>query len=167
MINRKAIAACCLSAAAFVGILTHEGYTDTAIIPTKNDRPTVGFGSTFTEDGTAVKMGDKTNPVKALQRSHIHLAKSEAGIKRCVTGLLAQHEYDVLVDFSYQYGVAATCKSSMVKHINAGEYKQACDAYLLYKKSGGYDCSLPENKRICGGVWTRQQERKAKCLGAE
>lgn len=167
--NRKAIAACCLSAAAFVGLLSHEGYTEHTIVPTKNDRPTNGFGSTFDENGKPIQMGDKTNPIKALQRSHMHILKDEAGIKKCVTGELAQHEYDTLISFAYQYGTGATCKSAMVKHINAGEYEKACEAYLLYNKSGGYDCSTlihgKPNKR-CYGVWERQLERKAKCMGA-
>ena len=30
-----------------------------------DDRPTVGFGSTFHEDGRAVKLGDMTTPVRA------------------------------------------------------------------------------------------------------
>jgi GH24 family phage-related lysozyme (muramidase) len=54
----------------------------------------------------------------------------------------------------------------MIKHINAGEYAKACDAYLLYKYSGGHDCSIPGNK-ICAGVWTRQLERQAQCKEAQ
>ena len=54
---RIAVAALSLSAAGFVGILLSEGYTDTAIIPTKGDVPTLGFGSTFREDGSRVQIG--------------------------------------------------------------------------------------------------------------
>ena len=61
---RRAIAGLALSAAAFVGIATREGYTDNTIIPTVGDVPTNGFGTT-----KGVKMGDVTNPVKALQRA--------------------------------------------------------------------------------------------------
>ena len=58
-INRNAkiaVAAMSLSAAAFVGLAVHEGYTDRAVIPTKGDVPTVGFGSTRHEDGSRVQM---------------------------------------------------------------------------------------------------------------
>ena len=51
----------------------------------------------------------------------------------------------------------------MRTHILAGEYRQACDALLLYKFSGGYDCSTPGNKR-CWGVWDRQLKRHKKCV---
>jgi GH24 family phage-related lysozyme (muramidase) len=151
-----------LSAAGFVAIVMQEGYTDRAVVPTKNDRPTVGFGSTFREDGTPVKLGDKITPPKAVARSAAHIAKDEALLKPCVTGSLTQGEYDVLIDFAYQYGVTATCRSSMVRHINAGAYAESCEAYKLYRFSGGYDCSVPGN-RICAGVWARNLERSAKC----
>ena len=51
MIRRVSVAVLTLSAAGLVSILSQESYTERAIIPTKNDRPTVGFGSTFRDDG--------------------------------------------------------------------------------------------------------------------
>ena len=44
---RTVVASLTLSAAALIGIAVSEGYTDRAVIPTKNDRPTVGVGSTL------------------------------------------------------------------------------------------------------------------------
>jgi lysozyme len=163
---RLAVSALSLSLAGFVGLVAHESYTDKAIVPTKNDRPTVGFGSTFRDDGSPVQMGDTITPPRAIARSAAHIAKDEAGLKRCVTGPMSQVEYDVLVDFAYQYGVAAACLSSMVRETNAGNYVAACNAYTLYKRSGGFDCSTPGNK-ICAGVWKRSLERQAKCLEAQ
>ncbi|MHB8981451.1 glycoside hydrolase family protein [Thiobacillus sp.] len=162
---RMPIAALALSAAGFAGIAVNEHYTERAIIPTKNDRPTVGLGSTFRDDGTPVRMGDTITPVKAIVRSINHIAKDEAGLKRCVTAPVSQAEYDVLVDFAYQYGVQKTCASSMVRNINAGKYVEACNAYTLYKYSGGFDCSVPNNK-VCSGVWKRNLERHQRCLGS-
>ena len=166
---RLTVTALSLSLAGFVALVTHESYTDRAIIPTKNDRPTVGFGSTFRDDGLPVKMGDTITPPKAIARSAAHIAKDEAGLKRCVTGPLNQVEYDVLVDHAYQYGVSKTCDSSMVREINAGNYKASCDAYLLWFMAGGRDCRQPENwgPNGCKGVWTRSQDRQSKCLGAQ
>ena len=165
-LKRSHIAGLSLSAAALVALVSHEGYTDKAVIPVKGDVPTVGFGSTFRDDGTPVRMGDAVTPVQALRRSLAHIQRDETGLKKCVTGALNQIEYDVLVNFAYQYGVAATCKSSMVRHINAGRYPEACDAYARYRFVGQRDCSLPENRRVCGGVWTRSLSRQADCHAA-
>lgn len=166
MNGRIVIAALSLSAAGLVGIITSENYTGTAVVPTKNDRPTVGFGSTFRDDGSPVALGDRIDPVRAVKRSAAHIAKDESGLKKCVTGDMNQTEYDILVDFAYQYGVPTTCQSSMVRNINAGDYEAACRAYTLYKRSGGYDCSIPGNK-VCAGVWTRNLKRQTDCLAAQ
>lgn len=165
--NRNAIQALKFSAAALVALIGIEGYTDRAVIPTKNDRPTVGFGSTFRDDGTPVQMGDTITPGQAVKRTLAHIDKDERGIKRCVTGPMSQNEYDILVDFSYQYGVRRTCESAMVLNTNAGNYGAACHAYTQYKWAGKYDCSTlingKRNKR-CWGVWTRNLERRDQCL---
>ena len=163
---RIAFAALTLSAAGFAGLVLEESYTSSAVVPTKGDRPTVGFGSTFRDDGSPVQMGDTITPPKAIARTVAHIAKDESGLKRCVTGAMSQVEYDILVKFSYQYGVAATCASSMVRNVNGGNYKLACESYTLYKFSAGYDCSTPGN-RVCGGVWTRNLGRRDMCLAAQ
>lgn len=162
MLKRAPIAVMSLSAAALVGLLTHEGYTDRAVVPVAGDRPTVGFGSTFREDGSPVQMGDTITPPKAVARSYAHIARDERGIKDCVTAALTQGEYDTMVDFAYQYGVPTLCKSSIVRHANAGRYAESCEAYLLYKRVAGRDCSVRANG--CYGVWTRSQQRRARCM---
>lgn len=170
MIRRLPVAALVLSAAGFAGIAVNEHYTDTAVIPTKNDRPTVGLGSTFRDDGTPVQMGDTITPVKAIVRSIKHIQKDEAGLKRCVVAPMHQAEYDILVDFAYQYGVPTACRSSMVLYTNAGRYADACNAYTRYRFSGGYDCSTTINgqpNRRCWGVWTRSVARRNKCMEAQ
>jgi lysozyme len=183
--SRNAIAALSVSAAAFVALVGHEGYTDRAVIPVKGDRPTVGFGSTFREDGAPVQMGDTITPQKAIARSLAHIQKDEAGIKACITAPLSQAEFDLMTDFSYQYGVVALCKSSIVREANAGRYVQSCEAYKEFRlvraapgerpgpgfvvgKDGilRYDCSTPGNRR-CSGVWARSQERYQTCMAAQ
>lgn len=162
---RVAVGALIVSGTALVGLVSHEGFTDKAVIPVKNDRPTVGFGSTFREDGSPVQMGDTITPQQALARTLAHINKDEAGIKTCVKVPLNQIEYDTMVDFAYQYGAHTLCKSSIVRYANVGNYASSCAAYLEYKYAGGYDCSTPGNKR-CSGVWTRSQKRQQACTGA-
>lgn len=164
---RTTIGVLSLSAAAFVALVAHEGYTDKAVVPVKGDRPTVGFGSTFRDDGTPVQMGDTITAPQAVQRTFKHIEKDANIIKQCVTMPLHQAEFDILNDFAYQYGTTATCKSSMVRHINAGRYAEACQAYGQYKFVGKppRDCSVRANG--CYGVFTRSQERVRKCMEAQ
>jgi len=163
--KRIAISALVLSGSALVALVAQEGYTDKAIVPVKGDVPTLGHGSTTHADGTPVRMGDTTTPVKALQRTLAYVQKQDMQIKQCVTADLYQIEYDTLADFGYQFGIGALCKSSMVRLANAGDYAGSCKAYLQYRFVAGYDCSTPGNKR-CYGVWTRQLKRYNDCMGA-
>lgn len=163
--NRFPVAALTLSASALVALFVHEGYTNEAVIPTKGDVPTQGFGSTTHEDGTPVKMGDKTDPVSAAKRTLAYTQQAEARIKRCLTAPLSQAEFDLYSNFSYQYGTGAFCKSFAPK-LNAGDYVGACKTLLEYRFVAGYDCSTPGNKR-CYGVWTRQLERYQTCMEAQ
>lgn len=164
---RIVVAALSLSAAAFIGIATSESYTESAIIPTKLDRPTVGLGSTSYEDGSRVKLGDTIKPVRAIVLAGNHIAKEEAVFRASLPGVkLHQQEYDTYLDWTYQYGSGAWAKSTMRRELLAGNYRAACDALLMYRFSGGFDCSTPGNKR-CAGVWTRQLKRHAACVAAQ
>ncbi len=169
---RLAIGGLVLSAAAFVGILTRESYTEESIIPTKGDVPTVGFGTTG-----GVKMGDRTTPVKAAQRALIDVSKYEGAIKRCVTVPLSQSEYDVYVGMSYNIGPTNFCvnrktgqPSNLVKNLNAQDYAAACHSILEYKYAAGYDCSTvingKPNKR-CYGVWIDRENSFKKCMESQ
>ena len=187
--TRIAIAALSLSAAAFVGRTVHEGYTNDAIIPTVGDKPTLGFGTTERPDGSPVQLGDRTNPIEALQRTLAYTQKADARLKACVKVPLYQVEFDLLSDHGYQYGVGATCVSPMVRKANAGDYRGSCEGYKSYQymtspKPLGkgwepyqydaanrpirwrFDCSTPGNKQ-CSGVWTRSVWRYEQCMSVQ
>jgi len=164
---RILVAALSLSAAAFVGLTLDEGYSRAAMIPTRGDVPTLGFGSTTHADGRAVKLGDTTTPPQALQRTLVYLQADEADMRRTLAGVaLHQAEYDVYIDWRYQYGATAWRNSSMLRELKAGNYSAACQALLRYRYSAGFDCATPGN-RVCSGVWTRQQARHAQCMAAQ
>ena len=184
---RILVAALSLSAAGLVGLVVRENYTGQAVIPTQGDRPTVGFGSTIHEDGSPVRMGDTTTPVRALIKAHAHITKDEAAFQASLPGVaLHQGGYDLYLDWDYQYGMGAWRTSSMRRELLAGNYKPACDGLLDYRKLTSarqegpgwtvsrrdaqgkptrweFDCSTPGNK-VCRGVWSRQLERHKKCM---
>ncbi|MDA3520284.1 lysozyme [Acinetobacter baumannii] len=155
------------SAAFFVGVKNDEGFTSKPVVPVKGDRPTQGYGSTFKPDGSPVKMTDppitRATADKWLRND---VAKREVAFKDSLKGVkLSQTEYDLYLDFTYQYGIGAWSSSSMLKNLKVGKYKAACDSLLKYKYVAKRDCSIRKNG--CYGVWTRQVERHAKCIGAQ
>lgn len=156
-----------LSMVGFVAITQEEGYTDHAVIPVKGDRPTLGHGSTFHEDGSPVKMGDRTTPTRALVKAQAHISREEAIFRKTIeTVPLQQAEYDLYMDWVYQYGTGNWSRSPMRRHLNNLDYKASCDALLQYRFVGKRDCALPENwgPRGCRGVWLRQQRRHDACM---
>lgn len=160
--QRIAIASLSLSMMGFVGIVMREGYSSDAIIPTKGDVPTYGFGTT-----TGVKIGDKTTPPRAVARAASELDTIyEAGVKRCAPVPMFQAEYDVWVDFTYNVGVSRFCASTAAKKLKLGDYAGSCQNILAYKYAGGFDCSTPGNKR-CAGLWTDRQRSYSNCMAAQ
>jgi len=148
---RVAIASLALSAAAFVGLAIHEGYSDTAIIPVPGDVPTLGFGTT-----EGVKMGDKTTPTKALARALSDVQKYEGALKTCVKVPLHQHEYDAYLSLAYNIGPTAFCTSTLVRLLNDGRYTDACDQILRWDKFKGQPLR---------GLTIRRQKEHRQCLG--
>lgn len=186
---RIAVSALTLSAAAFVGLATSENYEPQAMVPTKGDRPTLGFGSTFHADGRPVKMGETTTPVRALVLAQAHISKEEQIFRDSLAGAsLQQAEFDVYMDWIYQYGTGAWRTSGMRDRILEADYRGACRALLEYRfmtstqvlpgwepfkrDAAGratrwrFDCSTPGNRQ-CMGVWTRQKARHDACMEAQ
>lgn len=170
--QRIAVALLSFSAAGFGAWIASEGFTSEPVIPTQGDVPTIGYGSTRYESGAPVTLAD---PPITRERGD-QLARSlheeeEQRFRASLDGVeLFQEEYDLYLDFTGQYGIGNWRKSAMRRHLLASEYVQACDALLLWRRAGGYDCATlvngKPNKR-CWGVWTRQLERHAKCRGAQ
>lgn len=151
--NRTQVASLVLSAAALVGIVAHEGYSDTAYFPVPGDVPTIGFGTT-----TDVKIGDKTNPIKALDRALKDVSKFEGAIKQCVTAPLHQFEYDAFVSLSYNIGARAFCGSTLVRKLNALDYAGACREILKWDRFQGGQLR---------GLTIRRQSEFKKCSGQD
>ncbi|WP_349745248.1 glycoside hydrolase family protein [Roseateles cavernae] len=160
-----------LSAAGFASWQAHEGWTASPVIPTQGDVPTVGHGSTRYEDGTPVRMTDPPITRKRAEELARNLnSEEEMRFSASIPHVdLHQAEFDVYMDFTGNFGIGNWRKSSMRKHLLAGEYRQACDALLQWRKQAGRDCSLSANwgPQGCKGVWTRQRTRHEKCLAAQ
>lgn len=149
--NRTPVAALALSAAALVGLVLHEGYTDKAVIPVPGDVPTLGFGTT-----EGVKMGDTITPPRALARALMDVQKFEGPVKACIKVPLAQYEYDAAMSLAYNIGTHAFCNSTVAKRFNAGDYAAACEAFLMWNKVKGVEVR---------GLTVRRQAERKQCLG--
>lgn len=148
--NRVAIASLVITASTLVGIATHEGYVGSTYLDAVGV-PTIGFGET-----KGVKQGQKTTPERALIQLLTSADEHAKGIISCVKVPLAQHEFDAYLSFTYNVGVGAFCKSTLVKKLNAMDYEGACKELPKWIYAGG--------KPLPGLVKRREQEYK-QCLG--
>jgi lysozyme len=163
---RIAVAALSLSAVGYLSLVDRESYTDNAIIPTKGDVPTFGFGQTEKADGSPVKIGDKTTPVRALHDSISAIdTKYTAAVKRCVKVPLTQEELDLYVSLTYNIGTSGFCGSTIVRELNQQHYASACEHILDWRKYHGIDCSQPN--KVCAGLWKDRLKLHAQCLAVQ
>ena len=159
--NRTTIAALVLSAASLVGIAVHEGYVEVATPPVRGDVPTNGFGH------TGVKAGAKTTPVRALVMLLDDINRHSAIVKSCVKVPLHQYEYDAYVSLALNIGPGKVGKDGFCvnkegktaiipRRLNAGDYKGACEAILMYGNFKG---------KPLAGLGTRRRAEYVTCLG--
>lgn len=82
---------------------------------------------------------------------------SEHGLAvlRCTKVPLNQNQYDAYTSFTYNAGIGAYCKSTLVKKLNEGDYQGACDQLLRWDKAGG---------KVYRGLTLRRQAERELCL---
>ena len=164
--TKISVAILAASAAFFSSLELHEGYSAK---PYKDSGGVVtqGIGSTTKPEGAKIKMTDPPITRKTAQEwAKAHVAKDEVVFRKSMPGVkLSQVEYDIYLDFTYNFGQANWNQSSMLRNLKAGQYVQACKSLLKWKYVAKKDCSIRKNG--CYGVWVRQQERYQKCMEAQ
>ena len=157
MAERKRTGALVLSAAVLATIAGYEGYKSAAYIPVPGDVPTIGYGTTRYEDGSAVKLGDRVTPERArilLQHDASAFARA---VQRCAPVPMHQHEFDAFTSLAYNIGEGAFCRSTLAKKLNALDYAGACREILKWDKFQGQPLR---------GLTLRRQKEYQLCIGA-
>ena len=148
--NRQAVAAMAISAAALVGIASHEAFRSTTY-KDSGGIPTLGYGET-----KGVVAGQTTTPERALKKLLESADEHAQEMNKCITVPLYQYEFDAYLSFTYNVGVGAFCKSTLVKKLNAQDYAGACKELLKWDKVG--------NKQLAG-LTKRRQAEYFTCIG--
>lgn len=81
---------------------------------------TIGYGNTFYKDGTKVTMLDKEiTKAEAFEMFKDIADKFAKRVSNCVTSPLNQNQFNSLVSFTYNVGVANFMNSTLLKRVNA------------------------------------------------
>lgn len=148
--TRVSAAALVISLAGLFSITSHEGFRDKAYRDPVGI-PTIGYGET-----KDVKMGDTITQREALERLKVSANEHGKGMARCIRVPLSQNEYDAFLSFTYNVGVGAFCKSTLVKKLNREDYAGACKELLRWDKAGG---------KVLPGLTKRRQDEYKLCMG--
>jgi lysozyme len=99
-------------------IKKHEGLKLSAYLcPAKV--PTIGYGNTFYENGTRVKMGDKITRDRAEKLLQHIVEAFSVQVDRLVTAKINDNQRSALVSFAYNLGIGSLQKSTLLKKVNA------------------------------------------------
>ncbi len=111
------------------------GYVDPG---TKSLPYTIGYGSTFYEDGTKVKLTDKITQQRADELL-LHLVEPfENYVKKEIKVILSDTQISALTVMVYNIGMANFGGSTLLKYINSNKsIKLIKEEWLKWNKSGG------------------------------
>lgn len=89
---------------------------------------------------------------------------SHAPMARHIKVPMSEDEQLAVASLVFNVGAQAIApgKSTLLRELNAGRYRQACDQILQWRNADGVDCS--KNGSGCAGIWKRRLEERDICL---
>lgn len=112
---------------------------------------TIGWGTTYYDDGAKVRQGDVITQDRADALLHIHVADFQKRVVALVKSNINDNQLAALTSFAYNCGVPAFGKSTLLKKVNANPSDPTIrDEFMKWKKAGG--------KVLPGLVKRRSQE---------
>ena len=111
--------------------LSLKAYTDSAGIWT------IGYGTIMYEDGSQVKSGDEITAVRALELLSWEVRKKAIGVNAAIRPVrLNQNQYDSLVSFAYNAGIAALKGSTLLKRVKNNPADETIrNAFMMWNKA--------------------------------
>lgn len=139
----SAVAACIALVSGFEG-LTLKAEPDPIGIPT------ICYGEIDN-----VKLGDVHTVAECKALLSLRLGQYSSGIDKCIKVPVPDVSYVAFLSFTYNVGVGGFCGSTLLKRLNAGDLKAACEQLPRWVYAGG---------RQFPGLVTRRAEEEKICL---
>lgn len=109
---------------------------------------TIGYGST----GSHVKPGMVITPKEAEDLLRKDVARFEACVDKQVSVPLTQNQFDALVSFAFNLGCGNLASSTLLRKLNAKDYKGASLEFVKWNRAGG---------KVLAGLTRRREAEKA------
>ncbi|WP_445494028.1 lysozyme [Photorhabdus sp. SF281] len=94
---------------------------------------TIGYGHTL-----EVEPGDVITDEQATQFLLDDLAPVYITLENSAKVPLTQGQFDALCSFIFNCGVSAFVRSTLLKKLNAGDYKGAANEFMRWNQAGGH-----------------------------
>lgn len=112
--------------------------------------PTIGYGSTFYENGSKVVMGEKISLERADALLINTVQKFEQSVRGLVKSKVNENQIGALTSFAFNVGTGNLKKSTLLKKVNANPNDLAIRAeFMRWNKAGG---------KILNGLTKRRNE---------
>ena len=159
MTNNRVLVSIVTASAFLIGMVAgYEKYVPNPYMPTPQDVPTIGYGTTVNPDtGKPIRMTDRRiDEATAKRWLMADVARTEAKMRQCVRVPVTQGEWDAYTSLAYNIGTGAFCGSTLVRKLNAGDYAGACKQILRWDKQKG---------RVLRGLTRRRNAEYKLCVG--
>lgn len=108
---------------------------------------TIGWGAT----GPGIVQGVVWTQAKADERLSRDVERFMAGVRALVKVRLSDNQLGALTSFAYNVGLGALRGSTLLRKLNAGDFKGASDEFLKWNKAGG---------RVLTGLTARRRDER-------
>jgi lysozyme len=116
------------------------------------NKETIGYGSTFYEDGSPVKMGDKITKERADSLFEKVSDSFAAKVKGLIKSDINENQFSALVSFSFNVGIGNLKSSTLLKKVNANPMDASIrNEFLKWNRAAG---------KVLAGL-TRRREAEA------
>lgn len=156
--NRISVSVVVASVVAIASIANSERFIPKPYMPTPQDVPTIGYGSTVNPDtGKKIRMTDPPiNEAIAKRWLVKDIGMFEREMRKCVKVPVTQSEWDAYTSLTYNIGALGFCRSTLVKKLNAMDYKGACAQILRWDRQKG---------KVLRGLTNRRKTEYKMCTG--
>lgn len=122
---------------------------------------TIGVGHTSAAGPPVVKQGMEITNAQAMKILSQDLIQFENGVDAAVKVPLTQNQFDALVSFTFNVGLGAFQKSTLLKKLNAGQYDAVPAELMKWTKAGGKELpGLVRRRRAEAALWRGVDDNK-------
>ena len=156
--NRLLVSVAVASVVAIASIASSERFVSKPYMPTHQDVPTAGYGTTVNPDtGKKIRLSDPPISEPTAKRWLIKdVRKFEREMRGCVKVPVTQGEWDAYTSLAYNIGSFNFCHSTLVRKLNTMDYAGACEQILKWDRQKG---------KVLRGLTNRRKAEYKMCTG--